>query len=99
MQKYGFDPCQGAEIPHASWPKNQNIKSRSNIVTNSIVCFLFSHSCPTVCDPLDYGPPDSSVHGISQARILEWTVISFNKDFKKWLTVKKKEEEEEAPEA
>ena len=25
-----------------------------------------------VCDPMDYGPPDFSVHGILQARILEW---------------------------
>ena len=29
------------------------------------------------CDPMDYSPPDSSVLGISQARILEWAAISF----------------------
>ena len=29
-------------------------------------------SCPTLCDPMDGSPPGSSVHGISQARILEW---------------------------
>ena len=29
-------------------------------------------SCPTLCDPLDYSPPGSSVDGILQARILEW---------------------------
>ena len=28
-------------------------------------------SCPTLCDPMNYGPPGSSVHGILQARILE----------------------------
>ena len=28
--------------------------------------------CPTLCDPMDYSPPDSLVHGILQARILEW---------------------------
>ena len=28
--------------------------------------------CPTLCDSMDYSPPGSSVHGISQARILEW---------------------------
>ena len=33
-------------------------------------------SCPTLCDPLDCSPPDSSVHGILQARILEWVAIS-----------------------
>ena len=30
------------------------------------------HSCPTLCDPMDYSPPGSSVYGIFQARILEW---------------------------
>ena len=29
-------------------------------------------SCPTLCDPMDYCPPGSSVHGILQARVLEW---------------------------
>ena len=29
-------------------------------------------SCPTLCDPMDYSPPGSSVHGVLQARILEW---------------------------
>ena len=33
--------------------------------------------CPTVCDPVDCSPPGSSVHGILQARILEWVAISF----------------------
>ena len=32
--------------------------------------------CPTLCDPMDYSPPDSSVHGILQARILEWVAVS-----------------------
>ena len=32
-----------------------------------------------ICNPLDYSPPDSSVHGISQARILEWVAISFSR--------------------
>ena len=29
-------------------------------------------SCPTLCDPIDHSPPGSSVHGILQARMLEW---------------------------
>ena len=36
-------------------------------------------SCPTLCYPVDYSPPCSSVHGILQARILEWVAISFSK--------------------
>ena len=31
------------------------------------------------CDPMDWSPPDSSVHGILQARILEWVAISFSR--------------------
>ena len=32
--------------------------------------------CPTLCDPMDYSPPGSSVHGIFQARVLEWVAIT-----------------------
>ena len=32
-------------------------------------------SCLTLCDPMDYSPPASSVHGILQARILEWAAM------------------------
>ena len=34
--------------------------------------------CPTLCDPMDCSLPVSSVHGISQTRILEWVAISFS---------------------
>ena len=36
-----------------------------------------AQSCPTLCDPVDRSPPGSSVHGILQARVLEWGAISF----------------------
>ena len=32
-----------------------------------------------LCDPMDYSPPGSSVHGILQARILEWVAIPFSR--------------------
>ena len=34
--------------------------------------------CPTLCDPMDCSPPGSSVHGIFQARVLEWGAIDFS---------------------
>ena len=40
---------------------------------------LAAKSTLTLCDPTDYSPPVSSVHGISQARILEWVAISYSK--------------------
>ena len=38
-----------------------------------------AQSCPTLCDPMDCSPPGSSIHGILQARILEWVAISFSR--------------------
>ena len=40
---------------------------------------LITQSCLTLCDPMNSCPPGSSVHGILQARILEWVTISFFK--------------------
>ena len=36
-----------------------------------------AQSCPTLRDPMDCSLPGSSVHGIFQARVLEWVVIAF----------------------
>ena len=36
-------------------------------------------SCPTLCDPMDCSLPGSSVHGVLQARILEWVIIPFSR--------------------
>ena len=40
---------------------------------------LIIQSCLTLCDPMDWGLPGSSVHGILQARILEWVAVSFSR--------------------
>ena len=40
---------------------------------------LVTQSCPTLCNPVDCSPPGSSVHGILQARILQWVAISFSR--------------------
>ena len=44
------------------------VKSESEVV----------QSCPTLSDPVDCSLPDSSVHGIFQARVLEWGAITFS---------------------
>ena len=41
-------------------------------------CVLVTQSCPALCDTMDCSPPGSSVHGILQARMLEWVAISFS---------------------
>ena len=43
-----------------------------------------AQSCPTLSDPMDFSLPGSSVHGIFQARVLEWGAITFSAETKKW---------------
>ena len=38
-----------------------------------------AQSCPTLCDPMGCSPPGSSIHGIFQARVLEWVAVSFSR--------------------
>ena len=40
---------------------------------------LVAQSFPTLCNPMDYKPPGSSVHGILPVRILEWVAIFFSR--------------------
>ena len=40
-----------------------------------------AQSCPTLCNPMDCSLPGSSVHGIFQARVLEWVAIAFSGDY------------------
>ena len=43
------------------------------------VCSKLLQSRLTLCDPIDHSPPGSSVHWISQARILEWVAMPYLK--------------------
>ena len=43
------------------------------------MCAKSFWSCPTLCDAVDGSPPGFSVHGILQARILEWLAIPFSR--------------------
>ena len=53
------------------------INERLSEVKRYCVC---AQQCPALFDPMDCGPPGSSVHEISQARILEWAAIPSPKD-------------------
>ena len=44
------------------------------------IFWRFMLSCWTLCNAMDCSPPGSSVHGILQARILEWIAIPFSRD-------------------
>jgi len=43
------------------------------------MCVSVAQSCPTPCNPMDCSPPGSSVHGILQARTVEWVAIPFSR--------------------
>ena len=43
------------------------------------MCVLVAQSCPSLCNPMDYSSPGSSVHGLLQTRILEWVAIPFSR--------------------
>ena len=58
-----------------SLPSIVHSKVRKAIVFHD----LAAKSCLTLCDPMDYSLPGSSVPGISQTRILEWVAISFSR--------------------
>ena len=61
----------GAIDPITSWLMDgEKVESESEV----------SQSCLTLSDPMDCSPPGSSVHGIFQARVLEWGAIAFSVD-------------------
>ena len=55
------------------------LKCLWDIPVTLYVCVLVAQLCLTLRNPMDYSPPASSVHGILQARILEWVVIPFSR--------------------
>ena len=48
-------------------------------IKNSCVCVRVTQSCLTLCHPVACSPPGTSVHGILQARILQWLAIPFSR--------------------
>ena len=54
---------------------SQNLKSTISELKNTKSESEVAQSCPTLCDPMDCSLPGSSLHGILQARVLEWDVI------------------------
>ena len=48
-----------------------------NQISTGVLC---AQSCPTLCSPMDFSLPGSSVRGISQATMLEWAAVSYSRD-------------------
>ena len=64
-----FQPTFCPKNSELSAPMITGASSLQKIILCVCVCV---QSCLTLCDPMDYSPPGSSVHGLFQARILEW---------------------------
>ena len=62
-----------AESSPSKVPRGQSVFASPAAAAQSL------QSCPTLCDPMDCSPAGSSVHGISQARVLEWVAIYFSR--------------------
>ena len=67
---------------YSSYPDSWTRHHFSIVCVCVCVCvcvYSDAQSCPTFCEPMDCTPPGSSVHGILQARMLEWVAISFSR--------------------
>ena len=59
-------------------PFKPDLENFEHYFASVCVC-VYTQSCRTLCEPMDCRQPGSSVHGISQARILVWISISFSR--------------------
>ena len=76
------EPCENFKILDPGFPFKGCSLPRERMDVRPLFrsCVCLAQSCLTLCDPMDYSPPGSSVHGILQARILEWFAIPFTGD-------------------
>ena len=69
-----------SHLPFLLWTSALNMRNAAP--GNDYSCdpwCVHAQLCLTLWDPMDYNPPGSSIHGISQARMLEWAAISFSR--------------------
>ena len=78
------EPVGAVGMPAGPWQPLQHKWDEMGSARNCCSCVV-SKSCLTLLRPIDYSLPGSSVHGISQARILEWVAIFFSRGaFRHW---------------
>ena len=104
----GYSPRGRRESDMTERPHFTSLHSSAGLVgTTSVLSISLSselstvqfssvaQSCPTFLDPMDCSPPGSSIHGIFQARVLEWVAIAFSTTdmnlSKPWEMVKDRE--------
>ena len=70
---------EGLTIPTGWMRRLRQRADRTKRTSEPMKWSELAQSCLTLCDPMDCRSPGSSVHGILQARILEWVAISFSR--------------------
>ena len=73
-------------MPTVSIMISMNIILKTWVSRKGCCCCKLLQSCLTLCNPMDCSPPGSSVHGILQARMLEWVAISSSR-WHRWAPV------------
>ena len=79
LQSMGQQRVRHDWATELNWQYPRSTPPRCSSPTASYCCCLVTKLCLTHCNPMDCSPPSSTVHGISQARILEWGAISFSR--------------------
>ena len=70
---------QPTRLPHPRDSPGKNTGVGCHFLLQCMkVTIEVAQSCPTLSDPMDCSPPGSSIHGIFQARVLEWGAIAFS---------------------
>ena len=78
MAEPGGLPSMGLHRVGHDW---SDLAACCSVLCYAVLCCAKSlQSSPTLCNLMDCSPPCSSVHGILQARILEWVAISFSRE-------------------
>ena len=92
--RINLKPTISNALGNGRWKIQENVGSQDNFINESLILVFLdlllcvcvrtcaracTWSCSTLCCPVDYSFPGSSVHGILQARILEWVDIVFSK--------------------
>ena len=73
-----FQPLKNFKMIHSFRPYNswQRGQFNESSLTPNLVKSEVAQLCPTLSDPMDCSLPGSSIHGIFQARVLEWGAIA-----------------------
>ena len=61
------------------------LDTRAKLLQSCLTLCEVAQSCPTLSDPMDWSLPGSSIHGIFQARVLEWGAIAFSACIGRWV--------------